>query len=178
MTGRLIERGAWKIEKLNNPSSFGMDLNFNFNLKFCHIILCLWCVWCRCSWYFRFVNWLRASQMIEKFRAWSCIRTHTHTVKFECVKTEVNERRCENKSNAFKTVTRTNSALKSEPVKTKKNRQINKSHFCSVARTFLGWNSYLTQCWNPLPLTFIDVNTKQLPTKWAVYPTPLDVLKL
>lgn len=44
--------------------------------------------------------------------------------------------------------------------------------------TFLGWNSYLTQCWNPLPLTFIDVNTKQLPTKWAVYPTPLDVLKL
>lgn len=45
-------------------------------------------------------------------------------------------------------------------------------------RTFLGWNSYLTQCWNPLPLTFIDVNTKQFPTKWAVYPTPLDVLKL
>lgn len=47
-----------------------------------------------------------------------------------------------------------------------------------MLRTFLGWNSYLTQCWKPLPLTFIDVNTKQFPTKWAVYPTPLDVLKL
>lgn len=44
--------------------------------------------------------------------------------------------------------------------------------------TFRGWNSYLTQCWKPLPLIFIDVNTKQFPTKWAVYPTPLDVLKL
>lgn len=44
--------------------------------------------------------------------------------------------------------------------------------------TFLGWNSYLTQCWNPFPLTFIEVNTRQLPTKWAEYPTPLLVLKL
>lgn len=44
--------------------------------------------------------------------------------------------------------------------------------------TFLGWNSYLTQCWNPFPLIFIDVSTKQLPTKCAVYPTPLAVLKL
>lgn len=47
-----------------------------------------------------------------------------------------------------------------------------------LTHTFLGWNSYLTQCWKPLPLTFIDVSTRQFPTKWAVYPTPLDVLKL
>lgn len=45
-------------------------------------------------------------------------------------------------------------------------------------RTFRGWNSYFTQCWKPLPLIFIEVNTKQLPTKWAEYPTPLLVLKL
>lgn len=44
--------------------------------------------------------------------------------------------------------------------------------------TFLGWNSYFTQCWKPFPFTFIDVNTRQFPTKWAVYPTPLLVLKL
>lgn len=44
--------------------------------------------------------------------------------------------------------------------------------------TFRGWNSYFTQCWNPLPLIFIEVNTKQFPTKWAEYPTPLLVLKL
>ena len=35
----------------------------------------------------------------------------------------------------------------------------------SVRFTFLGWNSYLTQCWKPLPLIFIDVKTRQLPTK-------------
>lgn len=34
--------------------------------------------------------------------------------------------------------------------------------------TFLGWNSYLTQCWKPFPFTFIDVSTRQFPTKWAV----------
>jgi hypothetical protein len=45
-------------------------------------------------------------------------------------------------------------------------------------RTFLGWNSYLTQCWNPFPFIFIDVKTRQFPTKCAEYPTPLLVLKL
>lgn len=44
--------------------------------------------------------------------------------------------------------------------------------------TLRGWNSYLTQCWKPLPFTFIDVRTKQFPTKCAEYPTPLLVLKL
>jgi len=34
--------------------------------------------------------------------------------------------------------------------------------------TFRGWNSYFTQCWKPLPLTFIEVRTRQLPTKCAV----------
>ena len=43
---------------------------------------------------------------------------------------------------------------------------------------FLGVNSYLTQCWYPFPLIFMEVRTRQLPTKWAEYPTPLDVLKL
>ena len=34
------------------------------------------------------------------------------------------------------------------------------------ALTFLGWKSYLMQCWNPFPLTFTEVTTRHDPMKW------------
>ena len=37
----------------------------------------------------------------------------------------------------------------------------------TLKHTLRGWKSYLTQCWNPLPLTFMDVMTRELPRKLA-----------
>lgn len=44
--------------------------------------------------------------------------------------------------------------------------------------TFLGWNSYLTQCWNTVSFVFSAVNTKQLPRKCAWKPLPVLEVKL